>query len=216
MTKGKILYTQWLNDWRFFCQLCERFHKSIRYVDDTLDADDNLRNGSAFSNEFCDLLFTAAAEFENVAKQICKAIDPSFKEKDSCIKDFTKIILNEFPKLGETRISSPVQELYPLRNWALGEKNVVGLEWWDAYNSIKHQRYAHFSEASFQNCYNAIASLFVLELYASVIVKDGDTCFQLSSNPCRYFSSEYYFDLIWPHPKKLPDSKDEEKRIDCI
>lgn len=201
-----ITYNQWLNDWRFFCALCERFERTIHFVDDIVDEDGLLINGATFSNEFCDILLTTAAEFENVAKQICKEIDPAFNERNATINDFTRIILGRFPKLGQTIISSPVQEFNPLGNWAIESDNSVkGLDWWKVHNTIKHHRYPHFSDANFQNCYNAISSLFVLELYASTFVTDEKPAFQISSNPCAYFSSEYYYDLIWPNPKNLPD-----------
>lgn len=201
-----ITYNQWLNDWRFFCALCERFERTIQFVDDIVDENGLLINGETFSNEFCDILLTTAAEFENVAKQICKGIDSTFNERNATINDFTRIILSRFPKLGQTTINSPVQRFKPLENWAVDiDNSVKGLDWWKAHNTIKHHRYPHFSDATFQNCYYAISSLFVLELYASTFVTDGKPAYQISSNPCAYFSSAYYFDLIWPHPKKLPD-----------
>ena len=202
-----ISYNQWLNDWRFFCALCERFERTIQFVDDIINDNGLLTNGTTFSNEFCDILLTTAAEFENVAKQICKESDSRFDERNATIIDYTNIILAKFPKIGQTIISSPVQTFYPLENWKVSDDNntINGLDWWKSHNAIKHHRYPHFSEATFQNCYTAIASLFVLELYATSFVTDGDPKYQISNNPCTYFSSEYLKDLIWPRPKKLPD-----------
>ena len=204
-----ISYNQWLNDWRFFCALCERFERTIQFVDDRINDDGSLTNGTTFSNEFCDILLTTAAEFENVAKQICKESDSRFNESNATIIVYTKIILAKFPKIGQTIICSPVQTFRPLENWKVSDNNntttVDGLDWWKAHNKVKHHRYPHFSEASFQNCYYAIASLFVLELYAAYFVTNGNPIYQISDSPCKYFSSEYLKDLILPHPKELPD-----------
>lgn len=202
-----LTYNQWLNDWRFFGVLCERFERTIQFVDDKTNDDGSLINGTTFSNEFCDILLTTAVEFENVAKQICKESDSGFDERHATIFDFTNIILAKFPKIGQTIICSPVQTFRPLETWKVSDDNTTinGLDWWKAHNEVKHHRYPHFSEANFQNCYNAIASLFVLELYASSFVTDGDPKYQISDSPCKYFSSEYLKDLIWPRSKKLPD-----------
>ena len=206
-----ISFNQWLNNWRYFCRLCERFEVCIHFVDDAVDITGKLINGNTYSIEFCDILMSTSAEFENVTKQICKEINPNFNDKSN-IKALTKTITNKFPKIGETIINSPVQSFSPLRDWAESDEGTIkGIDWWGDHTDIKHQRYPNFHKASFQNCYNALASLFVMELYASTFVTDGEPVLQISSSPCSYFSSEYYFDLIWPIPKKLPDFEEKNK-----
>ena len=202
-------YSQWLNNWRYFRLLCDRFEKSIPYVDDAIDQNGKLINGNTFSNEFCDLLLSTSAEFENVAKQLCKEIDSSFNETWSGMKDYTKIIIGKFPKIGKTKISTPIQSFYPLENWRMDNNDVSGVDWWNAQNNIKHQRYANITQSTFQNCYDALASLFVLELYAVTFVQGDEPIFEISINPCSYFSSKYFFNLIWHSPDDLPDFERE-------
>lgn len=211
-----ITYEEWLNDWRFFCSLCTRFQSSIQFVDDKIDPNTSkLINGNTFSNEFNTMLLLVCAEFENISRQICSTIDPNFKASTANIRVFTTTITTHFPKLRLTEISSPVQSKFrPLENWAYSNPpgECSGIEWWDDNGELKHHRYPNLDKATLQNCYDALASLFVLELYAAALIMpqdhnsfDFDPMYELSSNPCPYFSSEYYRDLIWPAQKELPD-----------
>ncbi len=163
-------------------------------------------------------MLLTCAEFENLSKQIYFYINnDEKKQKKLDIKVLSNTITTKYPKLKDTEISSPVQIRFrPLENWSCpnldANTKCSGIDWWSDYTGLKHHRYANFSKATFQNCYDALASLFVLELYVAALIMpqdhnsfDFDPRYVLSSNPCPYFSSEYYRDLIWPVPKKLPD-----------
>ena len=55
--------------------------------------------------------------------------------------------------------------LYPFREWSLPPKMKTELEWWDAYNKIKHERTEHFSRANLINAISATGGLLLVLLY---------------------------------------------------
>jgi hypothetical protein len=46
----------------------------------------------------------------------------------------------------------------PWSNWA-GQQNPL---WWRSYNNVKHERDAHFGEATLKNSLNALGALLIL------------------------------------------------------
>ena len=139
---------------------------------------------------------------------IATNVNPFNSEKAN-ILEISKRILSEFPKIGETCITTCYENMYPLKNWkiTIGDDNkekVEGLEWWKAYNELKHRTYAKFNNASLSNCINALASLMVIELY---LMKKVDNTTELSlSRPCDYFSEVYSgYTLCTGEGGALPD-----------
>jgi hypothetical protein len=49
----------------------------------------------------------------------------------------------------------------PFSEWREGKV----LTWWSAYNSVKHHRVRDFKLATLENCFNAMAGLYVVNLY---------------------------------------------------
>lgn len=204
-----IHYHEWLNSWRYYCSIASEFENTIQYVDDAVGDDGKLSNGNTFSNEFYKILFRAASEFENVGKMICSDIDGKNCEKYN-MPSISKCILGKYPKITSTQLYTPNEiSLKPLNNWITKEQggslSIEGIEWWKAYNSLKHGRYMNIEKANFQNCFNAISSLLVMELYAGRMTLNEAFKFEISTNISKYFKYDYYRDLIFPHPQKLPD-----------
>lgn len=212
MNKEEILHY-----WYYFCSLCSQLERTREYVEHkTIRRDGKLilENGNTYSNEFLKLLLASASEFETVGKLLCKEIDSNFNEKSNVVS-IAKTILNAYPDIGQTVVTSDFQILSPLLAWRIGqnEKNqeyMSGLTWWDAYTHIKHKRYTYYSEATLENCINALASLLVLELYLAMKVLGSVS--DLSTHSCDYFYFRYGHEAFWVRcPNNLPDFPDKAK-----
>jgi hypothetical protein len=196
--------------WYYFCSLCSQLNHTKQYVDhNTVDKNGKreLANGDTFSNEFLKILLSSASEFETVGKLLCKEIDPN-NEKNNIIS-ISETILNQYPNIIQTTVTTDFQDLIPLSKWEVsvdssGQKKIVGLDWWRAYTNIKHKRYAYFQEATLKHCINALASLLVIELYLGMHVNKSVS--DLSTHGCDYFYFRYGHEQFWVKcPQSLPD-----------
>lgn len=118
-------------------------------------------NFAAYSLELARILFSAAAEVDVVAKQLCQQIKNG--SKANSINDYRKEIVAHYPQIVEARANLPKfgLSLNPWEQWGQGKSPV----WWKAYTNVKHHRHTHFSEANLQNALNATAALFLLLLF---------------------------------------------------
>lgn len=77
--------------------------------------------------------------------------------KTKKIGDISETILGTFPKIIEFEVSTPFWINTPLQDWKTkridGGKNikVEGLDWWFAYNSIKHDEVGSITDATLEN-----------------------------------------------------------------
>lgn len=206
-----------LHYWYYFCSLCTQLERTREYVEHKAirkGLQYVLENRSTYSNEFLKLLLATASEFETVGKLLCKQIDPGFNDKGNIIS-ITETILRAYPNIGYTIISTDFQVFAPLCEWNIStnensRKHMIGLPWWDAYTHIKHRRFECYSEATLENCINALASLLVLELYLAM--KALGTVSDLSTHRCDYFYFRYGHEALWVRcPNNLPDFSDDAK-----
>jgi len=118
------------------------------------------RNLKAFSTRLYELLLRASTEFE----ASCKAI-----LLDNGYSGLSRLNMNDYRKIeGATHLSryklrltvwagSP-REIQPLEQWSSGNP----LQWYQAYNDVKHNRIADFHKANLENAVDAVASLFIV------------------------------------------------------
>ena len=162
--------------------------------------------GEVYSYEFQHILMLLGIEFEAVAKLICKHIDAAFVPRT--IVDYTKIILDNYTEIKSVEINSKHMRIVPFRDWHIelgeGSERVVGLDWWRAYNNIKHNGYSGFKAATLSNVIYGLASLYVLELYYI----QGET-HKTFSKKSSYFSSDYERGGLAFSGPLLPDIKKE-------
>ena len=133
--------------------------------------------------------------------------------KRANIGKISKKILAEFPRIRETKIATPFFVCRPLENWLVQQivneagktqDIVVGIDWWEAHNFVKHDREKNFSDANLSNCIYSLASLVVMELYLSQIVLGNVD--MISSLSCDYFG--FFYGLVPLASKRadiLPD-----------
>ena len=112
----------------------------------------------------------------------------------------------ELPEIITTQIFVPRYglTLTPWDNWRAG-KNGNPL-WWRSYNKVKHERDAHFNQATLKNALNALGALLVLthHYYRYALVTDGtppqshrDTTQDLRPETTLLrFSDDYYYEVI--------------------
>jgi hypothetical protein len=100
------------------------------------------------------------SEIDVIMKELC-----GFNQFDrKTIKDYATHILERYPDIVNQKILGNGIELVPFANWSL-ENAATSLEWWDAYNTIKHGRVANFSIANLKNTFKSLGALYVLNQY---------------------------------------------------
>lgn len=118
-------------------------------------------NKSVFSHRIYELLLRTATEFEANCKGILLANNYTASTKDHyTINDYYKI--NQIMELDKyivsTQLWNPEKKFSPLSQWALN----ASLDWYKAYNKVKHNRYSNFQAASLDNLFTGICSLVVI------------------------------------------------------
>ena len=156
-----------IQHWNYFCSLAERLDDTKHYIDHGLQEHDGIRelvHGKVYSDIFKQIIVLAASEFEIMSKALCSAKVVKTKR----IGDISETILGVFPKIIDFEVSTPFWINTPLHDWKTTRidngKNVKveGLDWWFAYNSIKHDEKESIKNATFENAVLALASLYII------------------------------------------------------
>lgn len=119
-------------------------------------------NYSVYSIKLMQLLLSIGSEFEAVLKEICSTTEKS----RTSMMDYAPVIFRRYPKLLLQKICVVNKSitLAPFAGWNL-EQPAKSLEFWNAYNDVKHHRTERYSKASFGAVLNALAALFTLNMY---------------------------------------------------
>jgi len=144
-TEGKL-------HWNYFIALEQDLEVVARYIEFSE------RNFDTYSIELAHLLFAAASEVDVVAKLVCERVSPHAPRGN--INDYRVVLLAEFPDISSKHIFVPRYglTLTPWENWT-GLNNP---DWWRSYNNVKHERDAHFHEATLKNALNALGALLIV------------------------------------------------------
>ncbi len=162
--------TEFIQHWNYFCSLAERLDDTKHYIDHGVQEHDGIRelvHGTVYSDIFKQIIVLAASEFEIMSKALCGTRG----EKPERIGGISETILRLFPKIIDFEVSTPFWISTPLQEWKTtridGDKNikVEGVEWWFAYNSMKHDERDSINKATLGNAIMALASLYIIELY---------------------------------------------------
>ena len=165
--------------WDYYLVLEKDFLETERYVsidlgDNYLYVDGNIGdkgNSECFSNEFVKQYQAICSEVDVLMKSICKEIKPDSVAND--MKDYTRIILEEWPNIVEQKVSIKDKELMPFVNWSKNP-NFMSPDWWTPYNNVKHNRILKYREANLKNVINSLAGLYILEQYLVKYIGDRD------------------------------------------
>lgn len=139
--------------------------------------DPNDINLKTYSHRLYELLLRSATEFEANCKGILDAncyIKPGGGNLN--INDYFKIEkASNLSGYGVTFERWPNHIFKPFDVWNAGA--YVPLPWYQGYNQVKHNRFAHFNEANLENVMNAIAGLLCI-LHAQVGPAMDIVCFE--------------------------------------
>lgn len=147
--------------WNYFLALERDMEAVARFVEFSE------RNFAVYSIELAHLLFAAASEVDAVAKLLCKHVAPDSPCRN--IDEYRGTLLRAFPGLPRDSVFIPRYGLV-FEPWSAWEED-KNPPWWRAYNDVKHQRDAHFQDATLQNALHALGALLLLTInyYAAVL-----------------------------------------------
>lgn len=136
-------------------------------------------NYSAYSHRTYELFLRMATEFENCVEKYLRVHEPNLRSKPN-MTDYIRI-LNYHPQLKTNKICLKIHIknlptggldlgvfINPLDEWdqvvfnSQGQQNVRGLDWYQDYNRVKHDRESDFNLANLGNLIKAYYSLVLL------------------------------------------------------
>jgi hypothetical protein len=169
-----------LQYWDYFLSIESDLERCSRYVDFSQN------NFNTYSVEFARIIMAAAAEFDTVAKELCKQINSASTASNIC--QYADHILQKYPNLVTIEI---VLHRYGIsvKPWEYWSKTNSPM-WWKAYNDIKHNRTIHFAKATLENSINAVAGLLAGILYF-YYAKNAENQEEISA-----FDSPRLFDIV--------------------
>ena len=139
--------------WRYYLMLEEKFVKTTKFVE--LDES----NYNAFQNEYASLLQTIGSELDLFFKIFC-GFDQSNRITINCYADN---IFGNYNNITSQEIVVNKIKFKPFENWNTQTPS-KSLEWWKAYNNIKHNRNDNMQRASQKNVLYILGALFLLEM----------------------------------------------------
>lgn len=184
--------------WDYFLVLEKDMLNIERYV--SFDLGDNavydssncsdFGNSLCFSNEFVKQYQTICSEVDVILKTICREIMCS--STASNMTHYTEIVLkhqnmwNGLP-LQDVKIQKTGIILKPFSNWRCSP-NYHAPDWFPIYNHVKHDRTNHSRDANLKNTLNALAGLYLLEVYFVKYIADRDNNILKHKNEWSYDS----------------------------
>ena len=131
-------------------------------------------NFNTCSDEIIRQLISVGAEIDHILKEIC-----SVQSDEGNMKIYKNWLLENIGQNYLNNITLNIQEsqimlkpFSPIRN------KDSRIEWWSAYNSVKHNRWANYEKGSLYNLLHAMAALYFLE------------CFQIKKIADKYSDDE--------------------------
>lgn len=110
-----------------------------------------------------ELLILACTEVENLWAQYMRLANATPANRTFTTNDYvrlrTPLHLQEY--LISCKLMGNSYFIKPFSQWNASSPT-QSLQWYNAYNKTKHDRESHFSEATLENCINAIAAVIVL------------------------------------------------------
>lgn len=196
---------EFIRHWEYLCSIAKRLEETSEYVYHGSDGE-NLLHDKVYSDAFKQILLLAGAEFENMSKSLCVLSGYDLKSIKN-IRDISIYILDKYPKIGETKIYTKYWGNAPLDKWCINynqekECQVEGLEWWKAYNNVKHDINDSYKQCTLENAMSAVCSLFVIDLY--VMKKASGNLGLAREFPVPYFRCEYTAAYYVSKEKELP------------
>ncbi|MBB1489370.1 hypothetical protein [Oceanospirillum sediminis] len=208
----------------FFWPIYSQIEKEFIEVSYCINIDCHQLN--VYSIKIADLILRTVSECENIAKAICKREGSEFLDKkgnpirrtyfphymdaiDSIFSIKSKLVSFDFDNADENTFDQKLMPFYrekdgdSLKKWS----------WYDAYNAIKHDRVENYRKANLNNLINAMAALFLLNIYYSdkvVYDADGFDSYKLMEpidQLSKVFSIQWSIDLSSYDGRSIGDDK---------
>lgn len=143
------------NHWAYYLMLERKFLTTVSFVNISLD------NFNTFSDEYASLLQLIGAELDSFFKVYCGFAMNEVKN----ISHYAKYVLTDYPEIKQQDIELMDIDvtIRPFENWDI-EKAKQSLEWWKAFDNIKHNRIGNKKDASLKNTLNILGALYLLEI----------------------------------------------------
>ncbi|VGO11657.1 hypothetical protein PDESU_00202 [Pontiella desulfatans] len=158
MSKQAVQKQKPLDDsyWIYFLKLESDFHAATQYVACTET------NDATCSIEFAKQIVCICTECEGILKKLCKMIDP--KNQAVNMGHYKRTILSQFPEIHKAPVDLDRfhRTEHPFAEWASSGGR---LDWWNAYQDVKHHRDSNLEKANLKNTLDALCALLVLNLY---------------------------------------------------
>lgn len=132
----------------------EEFLSTLNYVELVTD------NFSTISLKYINLLLSVGAEIDNFFKATCNLTGRK------TIVDYINPVLNKYPNITSQSVLIKTHSINisPYFGWNSTAPS-QSLVFWSKYNNVKHDRICNYSMASLESVVNALAGLFILEMY---------------------------------------------------
>jgi hypothetical protein len=142
--------------WPYYLSIESDVDKLSRYIEFTED------NYSTYSVELVRIFLSICSEVDVVMKEICAVISPT--STPSSINQYKDIIKTELPGLiTESAISSKFGLCF--QPWIKWESGKISPDWWVQHNNVKHQRNNYYYQANLRNVLEALAALYIANIY---------------------------------------------------
>jgi hypothetical protein len=117
-------------------------------------------NLKSFGHEIRNVLILACTEVEAHWKGVLAANGATGESTKDYVKLSKAMKLNEF--LVDFNYYPWMESMNPFEKWGTSSSSTKDLEWYYAYNQVKHDREQHFAEAALIRAFQAIAACFVM------------------------------------------------------
>ena len=164
--------------WSYYLVLEKDFLDSERYI--SFDLGDNytygsqpvvdVANSNVFSYEFIKQYQAICSEVDVILKSICRELGNT---NANSMPEYTDEVLGKWNGLSSQKVRIKTFELKPFENWKMSP-NYNSPDWWTPYNGVKHERITNFRSANLKNVMNALAGLYILEVYLVKFIGDRD------------------------------------------
>lgn len=188
--------------WDYYLILESDFLQTQRYV--TINTD----NFNTFSVEYAKQYQTICSEIDVICKEYCDLLDNANRARN--IYGYASIILDMRSdiKKGVVKVKNASSvKLNPWDEWNTdlsspldgNNPNNVSPTWWTFYNKVKHNRTKmdsnnkeFFKHANLINTLNALAGLFVLEMYCykDLALAEDERNITIPNKPSKLFDFE--------------------------
>lgn len=142
--------------WSYYLSIERMLEDTRRFVAASYE------NKNTYSDEFAKIILLSCSEIDSILKIICKLKGVEKKDSEYNMKLYVQV-LSEFKNIREiayspdlsTYIDEKALIVYPFKEMDK-HKKYGGLEWWSAYQALKHNR---LESATSGNLYNAVSSV---------------------------------------------------------